>query len=404
MAVPPVVNTVGAGIDSSVPTVRFESTNPTRKTQRFARTFQHYISNNNESSGPTITNIAAVANVNPAAKSVKEGWYHLPYTYSCMALTQAQRDMIIVGAKRMRVIDAGFEIKRIVAMQQETIPASAGTRVTNTFVQAPAAMVFQDTDNDMFEWTYDANEVFGAASTPIWQSSTTLGPKAPNNQGRSVFGIGAGGGTAPLLLTQFIPGGFNPSGTTNPDDFSLMNGGDITLVQSGEKFGYTWKNPVAQWQSPNQRRGTATEVLTGQPQFDWQPLTNAGALSASAFPDDIVSLYENIATELTQNVWNGPKMHLIRVPPLFNAAGAVNTIFELYVEYHMTVEWEDGRYLYGRGNQGTDSLIANGAPLNAWPTSGRVVFQQFDPAANRVDPEMAQVVAAAKNKYRNSKF
>nr|QKE54999.1 MAG: hypothetical protein [Parvoviridae sp.] len=407
MAAPVVASTnnVGGGIDSSVPNAPLPTTNKRIHTQTFKRTFQHYISNNNESQLPTATRVDTGTNIGIA---YREGWYWLPYTHTRAAMTQADRDNIIVTAKRFRIVSNGFKIERLVAMQQEVIPAAATTRVTNTFVQAPAALMFKDSNHDIFEWTYNSAITLPLVTeVPIWQvpqQSTTI--TYPNDNFTTPFALSAAQGALNLTM-QVPPAPATDGAAAITQAFSLMHGGNIEMIQSGGKYEYTWHNPVAQWKSPGTINTPLTTTSTAHDEFG----TIVGGSTppgTSNFPEDTVTLYENLATDLTQNVWNGPVLHLMRVPPLFNATGAVTTVMELLVEYHVTVEWEEGNYYQTRINTSADvTYLGRQAtyiqrPIAPNVVSLRNIFQQFDSRIDQVDPNRARV-EQARGRYGGKK-
>lgn len=346
------------------------------QTTSFRRTLQHYITNNNASSNESV-------GVATGHWAFKQGWHYIPHTYLRAAMTQADEDMIKLSSKQYRIKSQGFTIKKFNVIQEAVASNASTTSVVSTFVQAPCAMVYKDDMHEMFEHTFKEQTGVAIAVNPVWDDIGSLATNTPNLNNPdawfatpfTLFANPANGRSGMLYTTQFQFSA--PTGNTTPPlvtNFDLMNGGNIEIIQTGSGYSYTWENPSNAWHS------TAMRVLTTTvPEDDLQWTVNG------LIPDTI-EMKANAATELFENVTNMPVMHLIRVPPVSGSLGTILVNCELWIEYHVEIEWTPGRYLFGRGvpsaTTGDSRSVVD--TLNPYPVNARAITAQ--PAVN--DPEL----------------
>lgn len=379
MAATATVSTVGAGpvVDGG-----HIGQPPSHARRTFKRTMQHYITNAGNSTAPAVVAIAPPAGVTGPSSFYKEGWFWIPYTDTRTSMTQANRDEILLSAKRFRCVGAGFKVKRLQCMYQQVTNNASTTSITNNFVQAPALMHFRDTEHEIYEnafantATYPTNN--GTRPLPIWNINTlfTNSPNttAPYANPFSTMTLTADGVSGTMREVMIGLDAFNFANVTVPSMLSLMHGGDIEWVPSGGEISGGWENPVSTWQTP-------------------QPDTAANGLytTTTSFPANVIQLYENMATSITQLV-APPMMHLLRVPPLSDVVGAMIMHWELIVEYSSTWEWEGGRYVFGRSAAATGATMGTTVlpALNQWPTNARTTNFSDRNVNNQPNPNVGE--------------
>lgn len=351
------VNTVGAG-SVEEPNEKIPVGSLGVHSLKCRRTVQHFIDNNNASSAPTAR---AVASGVAGDIIYSQGYYHVPWTFVGSSTTFVEQQ-ILKTSKRYRLNAAGFKIIKAQAIIQKASVNAGTVSISNSFVQAPYLVMFKDSQHELFENTYLQTLVGPAPYLPIWQ--TTIPNSALGNYQTS-YAAGA------LNLVGFCQsGGQNGGGATN-GFFDLLNGGDLTMIGSGQNYDYSWKAPVANWLCPNSIHGAG----------------NIDFAAAPSMVNYFGQLNENVATEVSQ-LYEGPCMHLVRVPPLFDTLGAIVVGWELLVEY-----WADWEYEYGRywaNNSWTQSAQF------AWYTNRRTINQNFNDTTGVVDPEIAAAANAAR--------
>lgn len=343
-------------------------------TRTYKRTLQHYITNENQSSVEDVIDVAG-----GEGPAYRQGWHWIPYTTNKLHLTQGNIDELILMAKRYRVKKQGFTIKRLQAMQQQVSASNSTTSVSNSFVQQPGAMLFKDHEHEVFQRVVSDDAAIPIPPiVPIWQRDGGANPLADvtcNTFGSAVFGkpfagftVANDGSSGTLPLSMYImPKGSSTGGQTFTNQVDWMNGGDIEWLSAGASYSYMWENPIATWQTPNYQ---TSDVSVG---------------SSGTFPHDTVTLAENVATLTTQDLWNPPMMHLIRVPPLSDALGNIAVHMELIVEYTMEIEIEPKRYQYsykttGLGSAVAGSIITEG--IAAGPMNTRAINTQYSDQAS----------------------
>lgn len=354
-----------------------------RKTFVYKRTLQHYITNNNKSSTPSVS-----YDTDDAVTVYQQGWAHIPFTKINAAMTGQDRDTITAQARKYRIVSQGFRIVKFNAMQQSASFSTSTTQTNNSFVQAPAALIYIDDGHELYELTYGEAPTGVARQIPIWGNSGEDGnPIVPNS---STAGVGLGDmakiyagfsnptdGTSGLLIP--VQHQLYSSSQMNINNFDVQNGGKVHLLQSGQEFEYTWHNPVTQWISPNYG------VTLSQPSVTINLIKDTTTLNA------------NYGTGVIENVWKPPVMHLIRMPPLQDALGNITLSAEIWIEYTCVVEIETGRFLFSR-NIALNSLGQSLTQALPYPVSEREIFSQTN------DPSVEEDIKRNTNRFKKPKL
>lgn len=369
------VNSV-AGDAVNAPTPDLPTRRSNNETFHFARTLQHYVTNNNESSQPvaaSVTNTpsAGQAFTNSVYLVYNQGWFFIPFEYKWAAMTAADMDSITSSARAYRIKDAGFTIKRITATQTQASPSGSTTTITSQYVQQPSLILFKDVEHEM----YSSTAAYGIGGTSVvtnayWEcdGGPGIGGTAfvpPNSAVSSPeFGFTSPNSNVPYMTndfaTSFANGRLNqvkfqiPANTTqgapHPNSLSLLNGGEVKVLSVGDTYSYTWHNKSPIWYPCNasglgSQSGTASTILSG-----------------SMEPYKFGQLARNLATEVVTNMIDKPHMHLVRVPPIFNLESVLVTDMELWIEYHCTVETKGGHYMLSRNRAALNTTtLANTA-------------------------------------------
>lgn len=383
----PSMNTVGAGsgFDTSV---HIGAKPDTRHRQRYHRTLQHYITNNNASSTPSVN----VTTSNPRIYIYREGWHYIPYSDLRCAMTQAEIDAVMFQAKRYRVVNIGYVVKSFQPIQTQVSTGTGTTSITSNYVTAPKAMLFRDTENEMFELTFVELTGTLAFNSPIMiaGASCNRDPAGTTPFSKTYAGFTAqansSSGTLPTVQFQLQINDTTGQAQGVVDNFGLENGGDIELISANREWSYKWENPVAYWATPFRTDTNPTNV----PAL-WNPLT--------------VPIQQNAATQVAQNVWHQPQLHLIRVPPLANELGGVTINIELIVEYFVEIEWEEGKYLFSRVSSNLSSAIgvvfstSTNTRFMPYPVSRREITEAVEPGF----PNIEQTTSSAEKPERERK-
>lgn len=336
-------------------TLKAEHRNSRRQTYR--RICQHYITNNNTSTAPTVTIITNAASGFPVVQfdslyyaAFDQGFVNVPFTATAMAMDAADWDEIQIGASRFRIVDCGFTIKRITCSQQTIQSTGATTTVNNQFTQAPTLMMVKDTDHVL------------AGMGTINNPNVT----APSN----CDSINSAPGLANKSFPHSFAGGLLPKvtwlqacglGTVFDAEvsFDLLKGGEIHLLSTSDNYHYMWTNPDEnRWQSPfliGNQAGLNDETVRNQNFY----YTAAPTISVTS------AIQYNLGTDVNRNLISVPCAHFIRVPPLYSQLSALTVSLELWIEYSMTIEWVPGRYLTTRALTGgdTSALASNMIPF-----------------------------------------
>lgn len=324
--------------------------------QTYTRVCQHYVTNNNTSIAPTVTLVANVAGGTtpiqfPSADYAvfDQGFVHIPFTSTAMAMDAADWDEIQIGASRLRIVDCGFEIVRLTCSQQTVTAAAATTTVTNQFTQAPTMMLVKDEDHVLAGMaTIDNAAVIGPSAC----STIMVKPGIANKSFPHSFAAGA----LPKITFLQVCGG----GTTfDPEvSFDVLKGGHFDLLSTGETYKYHWTDPDGErWLAPFQMGNVNTLVDETARNVSYYPGALGGSFTAA--------ILENLATDVKRNLIPVPVNHFIRVPPLYTQLSAVVVTLELWIKYSMTIEWVPGRYLTTRALTGGDgsALAGNMIPF-----------------------------------------
>lgn len=295
--------------------------------QEYKQIFQHYIEVNARSAAPSFSNTGGF-------DVYQEGWYHIDYTRLHASISQADRDIIKLSAKKYRVVNQGFKIKRINCIQQQIPVGTSTTAINASFQSAPSVIVFKDTDNDIFQATYLQSKTLAAGSECIWADDAA----GPNDDYTTPYSATLVGGSLKEVKIS-RPNGVATGLADRASNFSLLHGGDCEWISPGEdKYHHHWENKSGNWHSPSIAAGNAA---LGE---------NAYQL-VTGMVDNTVQMVENTACGVPEPNVDIPQMLLIRAPPVRDALGLISMVFELMIEYYSTIEWVQGRYL-GTFNHG----------------------------------------------------
>lgn len=285
----------------------------------YTRTFQHYMTNNNASTTPLFEQTGGF-------DTYSQGWAHIDYTRLASSMTVADRDTLRISAAKYRVKEQGFRIKKCNLIQQTVVTNTLTTNITNSFVQVPTIMVFKDTHHDLYEATYDVDTVMATTSDPIWAQTT----KKSNTDMTMPFAPTFTNGE--LIYTKISLPNTAPT-NDQTSNFDILWGGDISLLGTGEQYGYTWNNDKKVWFTPNMLATTAA------------PGTRNEFVDTMSLIDNTVQMYNEASTNLPDEDVSPPLMHLLRVPPLRDTLGPISIGVELWIEYFCIIEWIPGRYV-----------------------------------------------------------
>lgn len=308
--------------------------------------------------------------------------------YATVWLTQSDRDTITSQARKYRIVSQGFKIVKFNAMQQSASFSTSTTQTNNSFVQAPAALVYIDDGHELFELTYGEAPTGVARSIPIWGNVSESGNPIVPNSTQAGGGLGDMGkiyagftnptdGTSGLLIP--VQHQLVSNAQMNLFNFDVQNGGKVQLLQSGQEFEYTWHNPVSQWINPNYG------VTLSQPSITINLIKDSTTLQA------------NYATGIIENVWHPPVMHLIKMPPLQDALGNITISAELWIEYTCVIEIETGRFLYTKAT-GLNSMLPTITQSLPYPVSERQIFSQTN------DPSLEEEPVPNANRFKKPKL
>lgn len=345
------------GIDK-FPPVKVSTDDVQPVTRTFRRTCQHYITNNNASSAPVvsqITNADGPVLANFASYyyvALEQGYYNIPYSSTAMAMDIADWDTITLGARMYRFKGCGFSIRRITCSQQQVSTVGASTTVTNQFTQAPCLMLVKDNSHELSSVATINNPT---TTPPSVCSSIALTPGQANKSFPHSFAAGQ------LPNVWFLqPSG--PGTTFQPEtSFDIMKGGDVELLSTSDTYSYNWEcKDHDRWLSPfviGNGEVLNDESVRQTAQYD---PTHGASL--------VAPILQNLATNVNRNLLDIPVTHLVRVPPLYTQLSAVTVTLELWIEYHMTVEWIPGRYLTTRyiGGNDVSCLAGNMLPFGTY--------------------------------------
>lgn len=324
--------------------------------QTYRRTCQHYVTNNNTSIAPTVN---VVANIPAAATPIQypsadyavfdQGYVHIPFTSTAMAMDAADWDEIQIGASRLRIVDCGFEITRITCSQQTVTTAAATTTVTNQFTQAPTMMLVKDEDHVLAGMATIDNPV---AIGPSACSSVMVKPGIANKSFPHSFTDGA------LPKVRWLQACGAGTIFDTEISFDLLKGGHVHLLSTSDTYKYHWTDPDSnRWLAPFQMGNVDTLVDETARNLSYYPGALGGSFTAA--------ILQNVATDVNRNLIAVPVNHFIRVPPLYTQLSAVVVTLEVWIEYSMTIEWVPGRYLTTRALTGGDgsALAGNMIPF-----------------------------------------
>lgn len=346
MAAPVVAQVDGLGLgDHGVANDIIPGVTEERSTRTFRRTFQHHINSFGTSSAETCVN-----------GRYEQGWYHIPYTNTAASMTSADVDATIGVCKNWEVIEQGFKIKRISVSQLGATTRPDGTLLQSSFVNNPQVMVWRDTDHDLFEWCCAANHIDNTG-LPIWRVAG-----GPNSVGGINFlrpflpsALLSGEGNSTLREVAFDPP--NIGNNAPLGGFDILNGGNVDMIGTGGSYEYTWK--------PTVRR-----------LFGHKP-TSPYNLGIPGPPSDTTYMWQNAVevndVHMQYLDLHSPVMHCIRVPPAWDNFGPLLLNVELIIEYHISIAFTRGRYLYSLVNAG---LVVPAAPVLGQALQNRVPYPQ----------------------------
>lgn len=363
MAAPINVSSVGAGISIDNAT-GIGGSPPDFNTSRFSRTLQHYVTNNNTSSNPVYVSTGSFG-------TYAEGWCHINYTDLRTSMTPANIDTIMLGAAKYRVKSQGFTIQRLNAMQMQVNNNASTTTVSTSFVQAPVALLHVDSGNEIYEKTFRNSLALSPDAPPIGMDPVAYSNDATSSGNQpqpymNPFPPLTGTALAGTGLLQEVKIS-NPSvvvGQDTPTGFTLMNGGNVQMLATGEQFSHTWHNTTKRWISPALSQSNAAPGAPTDLQI------NANIIR------DTVRMMNNLASNIPEEETSFPTQHLIRVPPIANTLGNIIVHMELWITYHIEIEWVSGRYWYSRGTATTNIPLFPSIDLRPYQINKRAFIVQ----------------------------
>lgn len=365
MAAPVVAQVDGLGLaDHGVARDIIPGVTEERSTRTFRRTFQHHINSYGTSSAETVMTRGNF-------RVFEQGWYHIPYTNPAATMTSADVDSTMGVCKNWEIIEQGFKIKRINVSQMAATTRPDGTLLQSSFVNNPQVMVWRDTDHDLFEDCF-AGVNIDATSTPIWKLAG-----GPNTSGGINFlrpflpsALLSGEGNSTLREVAF---GMQTQGAAPIGAFDILNGGNVDLVGTGGGYEYTWKPTVRRLFTKN-----PTDLVNGIP----------GPMGDTTYMWKNAAAYEVKYPDL-----HTPMLHCIKVPPSWDNFGPILLNVELIIEYHFTIAFTRGRYMY--------SLVRNLAPPDP-QNLGQVILDRNNWPQNVrrlvVDADTVNIVRGSKQK------
>lgn len=312
------VNTVG-GAEVRVPPMRMRAEHEEIKTQRFRHICQHYLQNTGRSVVPVYDHAAGY-------DTYSEGWAIIRYTDLKAAMSFNDYDMINLTAKKYRVKSQGFNIMRINCVQQNVAVSAATATINASFQSAPSVIVFKDTDNDLYEHTFEQTEVMAGGSRPAWKTITP----GINKEYNVCYDNSIAAATLKEVKFAF-PNVVTPTVVDMAQNFTLMHHGELEWLSAGDKYSHHWENPNKDWFSPN----LAADNLG----LETTPFTNDVLLIGNT-----VEMNENSACGVPFGQAAVPEMVLIRAPPIRDSLGVISMLFEIMIEYYVEIEWVTGRY------------------------------------------------------------
>nr|QTE04035.1 MAG: hypothetical protein [Emberiza spodocephala parvoviridae sp.] len=328
-------------------------------TRRYCRTLQHYITNDNASSTPATIIAPAGAQ---RRFGILQGFHYIPFNWFDTAMTATDRDGLRSGAAFYRIVDQGFKIVRFNVCQETVANNASATEIRTTFVQAPCAILVEDEHDDLFQSIFST--AYTAANIDATNIPMVLDLTNSRCNGVSAQGFGYTSPFTSYVNPPTIQGGTLPTvayhGTVPatvapaPQWVDLMNYGKTTILQTGQEYEYNWVNPNKEKYSP---------AYVGGGEGTWNETVQQN------------SCYYGLttATDVAQQKFSQPHMHLIRVPPLANIVGGIKVVCELWIEYHLTLEIQEGGFLYTRGiwTTAANSMDDEIAVIAPWPTNFR---------------------------------
>lgn len=311
-------NSIG-GAEVHAPKVKVGPQQTSIHVQRFSKVCQHYISNAGQSITPTFNNAGTFSAYN-------EGWALLDYTRLDASMSSVDKDTIRLAAKKYRIIDQGFHLKRINCLQQSVNPSTSTTQVNSTYTSTPSVMMFKDVDQDLYESVFNSGEVMSDTSQPAWKAGDAIPNARYSVPFASTLKIGA------LAPVKIVMKGNAPN-SDSPSNFTLMKGGDIEWLSAGDTHTHSWTNPHSTWFSPS-IAPIGENIGRGAP-FG----TSVDLI------DNTIEMFSDASDCVPEGKAIPPTIVLMRVPPIRDTLGPITLLFELIVEYWCTIEWVVGRYL-----------------------------------------------------------
>lgn len=357
--IPSAQTAIGAEI---APTKDNEPEFRTPRRETFRRVCQHYVTNNNASSAPTVTvraNSAGVVEtpINFGSNyyaDFQQGFYNIPFLNTNLAVDRANWDVIQLDGSRFRIIDCGFEIQSIQCSQQVVTASASTTQVTNQFTQAPKMMLVKDTDHTLAS--------YGTVSDPSVVPIMDCGAlhRQPGTANKS-FVQSFSAGELPKVH-WLIPCSAGTISLNAETSFDLLKCGDVKWLTTGHTYKYLWTNPDPMRWFP------CLQMNNDQSLDDEQQVLTSYA-SPTSTTSVVSAIMQNLGTDVNRNLVDIPVTHVIRVPPLVTQIEHVTITIELLIEYRMTIEWIPGRYVTSRD-------ILGGVNTSVLPTQ-MIPFPEF---------------------------
>lgn len=317
--------------------------------QTFKRVSQHYATNNNPSTTPSVTIVTNAASGNPVIPFAsyfyavfEQGYYNLPFTSTTMAVDIAEWDAIQLSCSKFRVKGCGFRIFDIAVSQNTATTVGGATTINNQFVSQPTIILVKDNDHIL-----SSNGTISDVTTqpPSTVGNLLVAPGHANNGIPHTFSTGL------LPQIQWLQPAALGTVSLDPETgFELLKGGDLRFMHPGDEYSYHWENP-------DKDRWLGPQITSNDPVLQDETQRNTGFYSPGNPGSITAAIMQNLGTDVQQNLKAVPCGHFLRIPPLYTEIDAITVSMTFWVEYHMEIEWLSGKYLNTRNIAGSNSTV-----------------------------------------------
>lgn len=329
-----------------------------------SRTYQHYMTNT--LSVPTVTDRPNFFGSNLFRESC-EGLSVIPYYNLGIACTL--RDFFTMHAyyDRVRVLELGYEVKKITFLQESITSRASTSIVENVFESRPYIIHCQDSEYELDDWVGHsgqasrllANATIGdeLAAFPCFTKMNTN--NLPNSNVSYPWPIDQASGTLPGVSHYFGDRGFKQQPLTVTDMFNCH------IVGEGDTFGYTWVNPTPKWHmmSSYKFRISGASATSAFVQPGYYP-RNRDEATREAYMKRVISdntdntaMNGTSATRLEQirgvtgtgENLREPPLEYIKISSLMGPTGLIKLVCALLVEYKIKLELRVALHLVDDG-------------------------------------------------------